>query len=241
MPLPVFRVSGVTYHWRGQGHLTLDIPAFSVESGERLFIHGPSGSGKTTLLNLLAGISKPDSGEMDVLGENISALSNAGRDVFRANHIGLIFQMFNLVPYLSIIENVLLPCRFSTRRRERAMASDGDLYAAATRLLSEVGMNERRHQKQPVAKLSVGQQQRVAAARALIGSPELIIADEPTSSLDATAQDSFLRLLFREVERSNSTLVFVSHDRRLESRFDRVVALSEINHTSEPLDEGGAA
>ncbi len=246
MSSPAVRLSDVNFRWRGHDHLTLDIPAFDVQPGERVFIHGPSGSGKTTLLNVLAGVATPERGGVEVLGENIAALSNRGRDGFRADHIGLIFQMFNLVPYLSVVENVLLPCRFSPRRRERAVAADGDLYSSAIRLLSEVGMVGSGFQRRPVSNLSVGQQQRVAAARALVGAPELIIADEPTSSLDADVQESFLQLLFSEIEQSRSTLLFVSHDRRLEGRFDRAVALSEFNRAAGqeaggPDVESGAA
>jgi putative ABC transport system ATP-binding protein len=229
MPSSVICLSNIKFRWHGQDFVTLDIPEFEIAREERIFVHGPSGSGKTTLLNLLAGVSTPDTGKVEVLGHDIAALSNAGRDVFRSNHIGLIFQMFNLVPYLSLVENVLLPCRFSPRRRERALEGDGDLYSVANRLLREVGLGDPRFQTRPASKLSVGQQQRVAAARAMIGAPELIIADEPTSSLDAAAQESFLQLLFDEVEETSSTLLFVSHDRRLEGRFDRSVALSEIS------------
>jgi putative ABC transport system ATP-binding protein len=234
----IIRLSDVNFRWRGQDHLTLDIPRFEVAPKERVFIHGPSGSGKTTLLNLLAGVSVPESGIVDVLDQNIAALSNAGRDGFRSDHIGLIFQMFNLVPYLSLIENVLLPCRFSHRRRERALAGDGDLESAAARLLSEMGLGDHRLQQRTVANLSVGQQQRVAVARALIGEPELITADEPTSSLDADAQRSFLQLLFDEVNKAGSTLLFVSHDRHMEDQFDRTIALSEINRVANS-DPGG--
>ena len=184
------------------------------------------------------GVSVPESGIVDVLDQNIAALSNAGRDGFRSDHIGLIFQMFNLVPYLSLIENVLLPCRFSHRRRERALAGDGDLESAAARLLSEMGLGDHRLQQRTVANLSVGQQQRVAVARALIGEPELITADEPTSSLDADAQRSFLQLLFDEVNKAGSTLLFVSHDRHMEDQFDRTIALSEINRVANS-DPGG--
>ncbi len=241
MSSPIIRLTDVHFRWPGQDHLTLDIPSFQVMAGERVFIHGPSGSGKTTLLNLLAGVATPETGEVEVLGADFGAFSNAGRDVFRADHVGLIFQMFNLVPYLSVVENVLLPCRFSKRRRDRALAGGSALDAVAGRLLSEVGLDDPAVQRRSVTELSVGQQQRVAAARALIGGPELVIADEPTSSLDADAQTSFLRLLFDEVARVGATLLFVSHDQRLRDRFDRDVALAGINRSADLQPAGGAA
>ena len=234
MATTAVRLRDLTFRWPGQDRPILEIPAFEAMSGEAVFIHGPSGSGKTTLLNLLAGVSTPTRGSLEVMDQDMAALSNAGRDAFRSDHIGLIFQMFNLVPYLSVTENVLLPCRFSARRHERALANDPDLPSAANRLLAEMGLNDPGLLKRAVSNLSVGQQQRVAAARALIGSPDLVIADEPTSSLDADAQDSFLRLLFDEVRKIGATLLFVSHDRRLEGRFDRAIALGEINRA-----EGG--
>jgi putative ABC transport system ATP-binding protein len=140
------------------------------------------------------------------------------------DHIGLIFQQFNLIPYLSVLDNVLLPCRFSRRRREQA----GDMADSAARLLGHLDLDASLWQR-PATALSVGQQQRVAAARALIGRPELVIADEPTSSLDAERQAAFLDLLIDECNEAGAALVFVSHDRRLAGRFGRELALTEIN------------
>lgn len=241
MPSSVVQFTGVKFRWQRQEPLLLEVSSFDVLAGERLFIHGPSGSGKTTLLNLIAGVVIPEQGDVRILDRSLMQLSGAGRDAFRSDHIGMIFQMFNLVPYLSLIENVLLPCRFSARRRDRAAAKDGSLETAAIRLLSELGLDVPRLRLRPVSELSVGQQQRVAAARALIGAPELIIADEPTSSLDADAQETFLQLLFDEVRQAAGTLVFVSHDRRLEDRFDRTVKLTEISDlaTAQPEMECG--
>ncbi len=229
MSSSAIQLSGVRFRWRGQDRATLDIPAFQVAAKERLFIHGPSGSGKTTLLNLLAGVSTPECGTVKVLDQDIAALSNARRDAFRADHIGLIFQMFNLVPYLSLVDNVLLPCRFSPRRRSRVLSEAGDLDTAAYELLRDMGLDDPRVHKRSVSELSVGQQQRVAAARALIGGPEVIVADEPTSSLDTDTQELFLQRLFAEVAQTGSALLFVSHDERLQDRFDRSVALADIN------------
>jgi len=238
MSSPVVHLTDVTFRWPRAPRPVLDIPALDVAPGERLFIHGPSGSGKSTLLNLLAGVSVPEGGAVEILGTDLAALSNAGRDAFRADHVGLIFQMFNLVPYLSLTANVLLPCRFSVRRRQRAEAG-GSMAAQAARLMAEMGLDTAELENRPVAELSVGQQQRVAAARALIGQPELVIADEPTSALDADTQDSFLELLLAETHGLGAALVFVSHDRRLAARFERVIAIDEINRAGEA--SGGAS
>jgi putative ABC transport system ATP-binding protein len=214
----------VRFAWPGASSPVVDLESLTLARGERVFLRGPSGSGKSTLLNLLAGVVTPQEGTLRVLGRDLGALRGAARDRFRADHVGYIFQLFNLIPYLSVIENVCLPCGFSERRRERAMA-DGDVKAEAVRLLEHLDMGGASVLGRPVTALSVGQQQRVAAARALIGAPELVIADEPTSSLDADRRAAFLELLFRECEREESALVFASHDASLAPLFDRAVEL----------------
>lgn len=219
---PVARIADLHFDWGAKP--CLDIAAFELAAGEQIFLYGPSGSGKSTLLNVLAGVLLPRTGDLRILGQSLPRLSGAARDRFRADHIGLIFQQFNLIPYLSVLDNVLLPCRFSARRRERA----GEPKQAAARLLAQLDLGETLWQR-PATELSVGQQQRVAAARALIGAPELIIADEPTSALDAERQTAFLDLLTRECAETGAALVFVSHDHRLAGRFSRTLALSEIN------------
>ena len=160
---------------------------------------------------------------------DVAQLSMLRRDRFRADNIGFVFQSFNLLPYLSLLDNVVLPCRFSTLRKQKAIERDGSVKQSAQRLLSELGLASQLKTNQPVIQLSVGQQQRVAVARALIGSPELLIADEPTSALDADSRQQFLDLLLREVKTQNSTLLLVSHDPVLGERFDRSVSLSHIN------------
>lgn len=226
MAAQVVRIADLVFHW-GQAPC-LDIAILDLAAGEKVFLHGPSGSGKSTLLNLLAGVLVPAAGELDVLGHALPRLSGAARDRFRADHVGIVFQQFNLIPYLSVLDNVLLPCRFSKLRHERA----GDPKAAAARLLAHLDLEPTLWQRRADA-LSVGQQQRVAAARALIGHPELVIADEPTSALDAERQAAFLELLIRECSEAGSALLFVSHDRRLAGRFDRVLALPDINRAGE--------
>jgi putative ABC transport system ATP-binding protein len=207
----------------------LDIQAFHADAGDRIFLYGPSGSGKSTLLGLLGGVLSAESGSINILGNDFAKLSQTQKDRVRADHIGFIFQQFNLIPYLSVIDNVLLPCRFSKLRLSKALACEKTLTAEAERLLSQLDLNPSLWH-QPVTQLSVGQQQRVAAARALIGKPEIIIADEPTSALDADRQATFLALLLRECADANAMLLFVSHDRRLASAFNREIDLTSINH-----------
>jgi putative ABC transport system ATP-binding protein len=211
----------------------LHIPELEVMSGERIFIRGASGSGKSTLLALLAGVNLPTSGEVRILGESINRLSGARRDHFRSDHIGFVFQLFNLIPYLSVLENVTLPCRFSPLRKRKATGSGEQLHDEAMRLLRHLDMAHEELIHRPVTALSVGQQQRVATARALIGAPEIIIADEPTSALDSDRRQAFLRLLFQECEQTGSTLLFVSHDRQLESLFERHITLDDINRAGQ--------
>ncbi|RLU01930.1 ABC transporter ATP-binding protein [Ketobacter sp.] len=223
-------LQGVEFGWQ-QGVPVLDVTELTVAAGERVFVKGPSGSGKTTLLSLVGGIVTPQRGTVQVLGQDLGPLSGAQRDRFRAHHIGFIFQMFNLIPYLTVLENVLLPCRFSRRRRGRIAAAGETPRAAATRLLQQLDLSASLLHV-PVTRLSVGQQQRVAAARALIGAPELVVADEPTSALDTDRRRAFLSLLQQECQRSNTTLLFVSHDDALENAFQRTVHLPAINRAS---------
>lgn len=220
----VIEFANLRYRWKAQQQDILDIAALHIRKGEHTFIRGESGSGKTTLLNLLAGILPPTSGHIRMLGKEFHAMKSAQRDRFRADHMGVIFQQFNLLPYLSIIDNVSLPCHFSSLRKERA----GDIQAAASRLLEHLKLNKSLQQR-PVTELSVGQQQRVAVARALIGKPEIIIADEPTSALDTNTRNDFLSLLFDEAEAQGSTILFVSHDPYIAERFPRVIELEEVN------------
>ncbi|MCZ0934325.1 MAG: ABC transporter ATP-binding protein [Gemmatimonadetes bacterium] len=217
-------VRGLRFRY-GRGPWVLDIGEMALKRGERAFLFGPSGSGKTTLLGVLAGVLAATEGEVRVLGQDLASLSGARRDAFRAEHIGYVFQMFNLIPYLSVLDNIALPARMDAKRRARL---DGAGVKETAALLAD-HLHIGDLLKKPVTELSVGQQQRVAACRALIGSPEIIVADEPTSSLDFDRREAFLRLLFQECERAGSTLVFVSHDRTLEGMFSRTISLPDVN------------
>lgn len=215
------------FAWPRQPAPCLDIAEFSVAAGERVFLHGPSGSGKSTLLALIGGVAVPQAGSVEVLGQRLEALPARARDRLRADEIGFLFQQFNLLPWLSALDNVLLPCTFSASRRSKAGAAQPP-GAEAERLLAQLDLAPACWHR-PAGELSVGQQQRVAAARALIGRPALLIADEPTSALDAARQQLFVDLLLREAATAGAALVFVSHDHRLAGHFDRTVALSDIN------------
>lgn len=221
---PAIGLADVRFAYR-RGQPVLDIARLDVHTGERVFLYGPSGSGKTTVLGILAGVLRADSGRVSILGQDLARMSGRQRDAFRADHVGYIFQMFNLIPYLSVLENIVLPCLMSGERRRRL--GEVDAVDAAKRLAAELGISHVIGRQ--VTDLSVGQQQRVAAARALIGGPELVVADEPTSSLDANRRVAFLDLLFRVCEESGSTLVFVSHDLELARLFDRELSLPELN------------
>lgn len=224
----IIQVDDLQFAWHKDQSLTLDIGQLELMRGERLFVAGNSGSGKSTLLSLLAGVLMPQQGTLRLLGKELTDMSGSRRDHFRADHIGFIFQQFNLIPYLSVVENVSLPCQFSRLRRERAINNGEDVHEEAIRLLSHLDMKGDMLTR-PVTKLSVGQQQRVAAARALMGAPELVIADEPTSALDADRRTAFVELLFNECELQGSSLIFVSHDRTLMNEFDRHVFMHDIN------------
>ncbi|MEM7176506.1 MAG: ABC transporter ATP-binding protein [Pseudomonadota bacterium] len=218
------RLSAVSFAWRGKVPFRIEIPALDVPSGEKLVLLGESGSGKSTLLSLICGILSPDQGTISIAGHDLAAMRGRARDRFRAEQIGVIFQQFNLLPFATPLDNVLLPLQFARQRRARLT----DPRAEAMRLCAQLGLAEGLIRHARAADLSVGQQQRVAVARALIGSPALIVADEPTSALDAAAQSAFLDLLFAQAGAAGSTLIMVTHDNRLADRFDRVLNLQDI-------------
>jgi len=227
MAAPAIELRDLTFGWSG-GEPLLSIPRLSVAQGERVLVHGPSGCGKSTLLALIGGVIQPDQGSVRLLGEDLTAMPSSRRDAFRAEHVGFIFQLFNLVPYLSVLGNVLLPLRFSRARSQRL----ADPRAEALRLLAAMGLDDDRLVRRRVTDLSVGEQQRVAAARALLGRAEILLADEPTSALDADAKESFLRLLMGECAAAGTSLLLVSHDRSLGPAFDRSLSLPQASQVA---------
>jgi putative ABC transport system ATP-binding protein len=210
----------------------IDIASLQIERGERVFLKGASGSGKSTLLALIAGVLRPAPGsQIDVLGTALHSLRSGSLDQFRADHLGFVFQLFNLLPYLSVLENVLLPARFSPARRRKALRTHDNLEQAGLSLLGALGLSPTLARRDVLA-LSVGQQQRVALARALLGEPELIICDEPTSAIDMPQRDAFMKTLIEQVERTGASLLCVSHDPGLEHFFTRTIALAQLNRAS---------
>ena len=227
IPPLVANMSSVAFAWPGVQNFSIELDNFSLKVGSKVLLIGPSGSGKSTLLSLLCGINIPHQGTIEILGTNIVSMANTMRDRVRVNHIGVIFQMFNLLPYGSVIDNVLLPLSFAKQRRERVGRTRGHLLREAKRILTAMGLDSALFGGSTAA-LSVGQQQRVAAARALIGIPELVIADEPVSALDYKHKERFLDLLFSQIEEANTTLLMVSHDQCIGSLFDEVVELKDL-------------
>jgi putative ABC transport system ATP-binding protein len=230
VPARVVGLTDVSFTYPGARNPALIIDDFSVHAGERVFLRGPSGMGKTTLLGVVAGIHRPQRGVVKILGEDLAQMSHSARDTFRGLHIGYIFQMFNLIPYLNVWDNVLIQCDLFGKRDQEHIARAGTL-------LEKLGLSALR--KRSVTELSVGQQQRVAAARALVSHPALVIADEPTSALDFELRSAFLDALFKLCADEKTALLFVSHDPSLHSYFDTVVELAAINravHSSASAD-----
>jgi len=224
---PVLQAQNLRFGYE-PGQTLIDIGNFTIRKGESIFLRGPSGSGKSTLLGLIGGVLTPDAGSISISGQHITDISAGQRDQIRADHLGIIFQQFNLLPYLSVIQNCALPCQFSAIRKKRAIKMSGTVLAAARTLVTALGLSQE-HLSRPVGELSVGQQQRVAVARALIGGPDLIIADEPTSALDHDNRDKFIELLNSQRDAFGSSLLFVSHDNTLASHFDRSESLNDLN------------
>lgn len=233
------QLSELQFSWPKQTKPVINIAEFSLGRGEHLFLQGPSGSGKTTLLSLIAAVLSPQSGSVVIDNVELGSLRRSQRDQFRVDHIGLVFQQFNLLPFLSVSENVQLSCRFSKSRRARAGGTKSALNKETLRLLDAMKIDSEEIGHRSTSQLSVGQQQRVAVARALIGRPPLIIADEPTSSLDSDSRQAFLELLFSETKAAGSSLLFVSHDASLASAFDRSVDLRTINKAQLSTDALG--
>lgn len=219
----VLNVADVGFRWPGRAGFSLRVPAFAVDAGETVLLLGESGSGKSTLLSLICGTLLPDTGTVQVSGTDLTTLRGGARDRFRAEQIGVIFQQFNLLPFGTVADNILLPLRFAPDRRGRVP----NPRAAASNLCTSLGLPSEVFTAR-ASTLSVGQQQRVAVARALIGQPPLILADEPTSALDANSQAAFLDLLFGQCATNGAALLMVSHDPRISDRFDRVVQMADI-------------
>ena len=219
----IIKIESLNFYWSKKSNFKIFVPSLEIKKGEKVLLLGESGSGKTTLLSLICGFLNPLSGSISINGNTINKLSSKTKDEYRADNIGIIFQQFNLLPYANVVDNVLLPLYFSQARSKNIV----NKREAALELFKQLRLPDDIAQYR-ASNLSVGQQQRVAVARALIGNPSLIIADEPTSSLDTNAQQLFLDLMFKQISENNSTLLMVSHDKSLSNRFDRQININEI-------------
>jgi ABC-type lipoprotein export system ATPase subunit len=196
----------------------LDIPAFEVARGEQVVLIGPSGCGKTTMLHIVAGITKPDTGKVFLDGVEITRYSEATRDRVRADKLGYVFQTFNLLPGFSALENVLLGMTFARKKISSQRARQ---------LLETVGLGHRLHNKP--SQLSVGEQQRVAVARALANQPQLLLADEPTANVDRQNQQQIVDLIRESCHKENIALLMVTHSMEIADQFQRVEKLTDLN------------
>ncbi|MCD8522750.1 MAG: ABC transporter ATP-binding protein [Saccharospirillaceae bacterium] len=216
---PILEIRHLLHAWpdrqKQPSQTLLDIRHFQLQAGERCFLHGPSGSGKSTLLNIIAGLCQPSTGEVWLAHQPLWRLSARQRDRLRATQTGVISQTLNLLPYLTVSDNLQLMQRFAGQHNDR----DWQAY-----LLQQLNLSAQANQT--VAQLSVGQQQRAAIARALVHRPALIIADEPTSALDNDNKDAFMKLLLQQCSASAASLLFVSHDLSLQPHFDRVLDIA---------------
>ena len=219
----IIKIDSVRFYWSKKSNFKIFVPNLEIKKGEKVLLLGESGSGKTTLLSLMCGFLNPLSGNISINGNIINQLSSKTRDEYRADNIGIIFQQFNLLPYANVVDNVLLPLYFSKVRSNNVSNKKEKVIELFKQLRLPDDIAQFR-----ASSLSMGQQQRVAVARALIGNPSLIIADEPTSSLDADAQKIFLNLMFEQISENNSTLLMVSHDKSLSNQFDRLIDINEI-------------
>lgn len=221
MPEPVIRLENVRKSFAmpgGERVDILDVPGFVLAAGEQAALEGSSGSGKSTLLHVISGIMRPDSGRVEVAGTDITILPEGRRDRLRADTLGLVFQQFNLLPGFTALENVLVAMSFGSRPPDRTRA---------TALLEAVGLSHRLHHKP--AELSIGQQQRVAVARALANRPKAVLADEPTASVDAAHQQQVVDLLKNTCTEQGVALLLVTHDPEVARQFPRRLKLEEFN------------
>ena len=219
----IIKIDSLRFYLSKKSNFKIFVPNLEIKKGEKVLLLGESGSGKTTLLSLMCGFLNPLSGNISINGNTINQLSSKTRDEYRADNIGIIFQQFNLLPYANVVDNVLLPLYFSKVRSNNVSNKKEKVIELFKQLRLPDDIAQFR-----ASSLSMGQQQRVAVARALIGNPSLIIADEPTSSLDADAQKIFLNLMFEQISENNSTLLMVSHDKSLSNQFDRLIDINEI-------------
>ena len=215
-------VENLNYSLGNNNKFSLKINKFILKKSDSFLIYGDSGAGKSTFLNLLSGTLRPQEGAINILGKNIVDSSSAVKDKIRGDHFGIVFQTFNLLPYITVKNNILLGKAYSNRKQ--LLSSNDEVKI----LMDKLSLNYKDLVDRKAYELSIGQQQRVAVARALIGKPEIIIADEPTSALDQDNQKEFINLLFKSLDENEQGLIMVSHDKKLSNKFKIVKNITEI-------------
>ena len=203
-------------------NFSLNIKNFKLNKSDSILIYGESGLGKSTFLNLLSGTISPQKGTIDILGTNISNTSSSIKDKIRGDHFGIVFQTFNLLPYVSVKNNILLGKAYSSIKQSKSNNDE------IKELMDKLSLNYEDLINRKAYELSIGQQQRVAVARALIGKPEIILADEPTSALDKSNQKEFINLLFKSIDENEQGLIMVSHEHKLSNKFKKVKNITDI-------------
>ena len=215
-------VENLNYSLGNNTKFSLKINKFILKKSDSFLIYGDSGAGKSTFLNLLSGTLRPQEGAINILGKNIVDSSSAVKDKIRGDHFGIVFQTFNLLPYITVKNNILLGKAYSNRKQ--LLSSNDEVKI----LMDKLSLNYKDLVDRKAYELSIGQQQRVAVARALIGKPEIIIADEPTSALDQDNQKEFINLLFKSLDENEQGLIMVSHNKKLSKKFKIVKNITEI-------------
>ena len=215
------------------GRNCIDIPSLHVRRGDAVLLFGENGSGKTTLLKLLSGLLEPDSGDIQILGRDLATMNRREKDHFRADQIGYVFQSLNLMPYLTALENILLPCGFSSRKRQIVDRSEFSREYEAYQFMARLKLEDPMRLRHKTDHLSKGLQQRIAVARALIGNPDLILADEPASAMGSYSQRLVYELLIDHARETNATLICITHNKEANPLFEHHLNMKEINRSAE--------
>jgi putative ABC transport system ATP-binding protein len=219
--MPGIQISNLKFSYASAGGFRMFIPRLDIATGECVAIVGPSGSGKTTLLNLMAGTFVPSSGEISVVGERLDSMTEAARRRFRIDRVGQVFQAFELLDYLTVKENILLPRLIDPDNRKNS-----DAQQRIQSVLASVGLQDKAD-KRP-SELSHGERQRVAVCRAMLNRPQLLLADEPTGNLDQANKQKVVELLLRQAREHDSMLLMVTHDHSMLDAFERVIDFTEL-------------